>query len=75
MIKDYSGHIIGLIISLIFLISIVAIADISAFFVGKKYGKKSFFNTISPNKTQEGFIGSIIICLFSAWGILFICQL
>jgi len=53
---------------LIFLISIVAIADISAFFVGKKYGKKSFFNTISPNKTQEGFIGSIIICLFSAWG-------
>jgi len=54
--------------ALIFLISIVAIADTSAFFVGKKYGKKPFFNNISPNKTQEGFIGSIIICLFSAWG-------
>ena len=54
--------------ALIYLISIVAISDISAFFVGKKYGKKPFFNVISPNKTKEGFIGSLIICLFSAWG-------
>ena len=54
--------------SLIYLISIVAIGDISAFFIGKKYGKKPFFNTISPNKTKEGFIGSLIICLLSSWG-------
>ena len=54
--------------ALIYLISIVAIGDISAFFVGKKYGKKPFFNIISPNKTKEGFIGALIICLLSAWG-------
>ena len=54
--------------ALIYLISIVAICDISAFFIGKKYGKKPFFNVISPNKTKEGFIGSLIICLLSAWG-------
>jgi len=54
--------------ALIYLISIVAICDISAFFIGKKYGKKPFFNVISPNKTKEGFIGSLFICLLSAWG-------
>ena len=54
--------------ALIYLISIVAIGDISAFFIGKKYGKKPFFNVISPNKTKEGFIGSLIICVLSAWG-------
>ena len=55
-------------IALIYLISIVAISDISAFFIGRKYGKEPFFNIISPNKTKEGFIGSIIVCLLLAWG-------
>jgi len=47
--------------ALIFLISIVALADISAFFIGKRFGKRKFFSIISPNKTTEGFIGSIFI--------------
>ena len=49
--------------SLLYLISIVAISDISAFFVGRRFGCRSFFSYISPNKTREGFIGSLVICL------------
>jgi len=53
--------------ALIFLISIVALADISAFFIGKRFGKRKFFSIISPNKTTEGFIGSITICLIASF--------
>ena len=55
--------------ALIYLITIVSIGDITAFFVGKKYGKKPFFNSISPNKTLEGFMGSVFVCLLG--GIIF----
>tara|TARA_B100001027_G_C15999333_1_gene211894 strand:+ start:113 stop:499 length:387 start_codon:yes stop_codon:yes gene_type:complete len=44
----------------------VSIGDIAAYFVGRKYGKKSFFNNISPNKTLEGFLGSLFVCLFAS---------
>ena len=37
--------------ALIYLITIVSIGDIAAYFVGRKYGKLPFFNNISPNKT------------------------
>ena len=49
-------------IALLYLISLVALSDISAFFVGKRIGKKPFFKIISPNKTIEGFFGSLVIC-------------
>ncbi len=49
--------------ALIYLITIVSIGDIAAYFVGRKYGKKPFFNNISPNKTLEGFLGSLFVCL------------
>ena len=49
-------------VALLYLISLVALSDISAFFVGKKFGKRSFFKIISPNKTIEGFLGSLIVC-------------
>tara|TARA_B100001996_G_scaffold364896_1_gene334297 strand:- start:6112 stop:6948 length:837 start_codon:yes stop_codon:yes gene_type:complete len=47
---------------LLFLISLVAVSDIAAYFSGKLFGNNPFFNIISPGKTREGFIGSIIIC-------------
>lgn len=50
--------------TLLFLISLVSIADISAFFIGKHLGRKPFFNIISPNKTAEGFLGSVLIGSF-----------
>jgi len=34
--------------------------DIFAYFVGKVFGNKRFFEFISPNKTLEGFVGGLI---------------
>ena len=48
--------------SLLFLITLVALSDTSAYFIGKSFGKRSFFNQISPNKTLEGFLGSLFVC-------------
>jgi phosphatidate cytidylyltransferase len=49
---------------------IVWISDISAYFFGRKYGKKRLAPLISPGKTVEGFVGAflctfILFCLFS----------
>ena len=47
---------------LIMLFGIVLIAkctDIGAYFVGKEFGSKKIFPTISPNKTLEGLIGGL----------------
>ena len=52
--------------ALIYLITIVSIGDIAAYFVGRKYGKNPFFNNISPNKTLEGFMGSLFFCLLAS---------
>ncbi|MBL0708639.1 MAG: phosphatidate cytidylyltransferase [Sulfurimonas sp.] len=48
------------IISLLWLLVVVALTDIGAFVVGKSIGKTQFCKT-SPNKTMEGVIGGIII--------------
>ena len=53
-------------VALLYLISLVALSDISAFFVGKKFGKSSFFKIISPNKTISGAIGSLFFSLVFA---------
>ena len=47
----------------LFLISIVSLTDISGYFVGRTIGKNSLCPSISPKKTVEGFIGSLIIPL------------
>ena len=47
---------------LLFVIFITWINDISAFVIGKKIGKRKLSN-ISPNKTIEGFLGSLIISI------------
>tara|TARA_B110000967_G_C18830147_1_gene533628 strand:- start:1061 stop:1552 length:492 start_codon:yes stop_codon:yes gene_type:complete len=47
----------------LFLISIVSLTDMSGYFVGKTIGKNSLCPSISPKKTVEGFIGSLIIPL------------
>ena len=47
----------------LFLISIVSLTDISGYLVGKTIGKNSLCPSISPKKTVEGFIGSLIIPL------------
>jgi phosphatidate cytidylyltransferase len=40
-------------------IFIVALSDITAFFVGIRFGKHKLCKNVSPNKTWEGFLGAI----------------
>jgi len=48
------------VLSLLWLLAVVALTDIGAYAVGKSIGKTSFSPT-SPNKTLEGVFGGIII--------------
>lgn len=47
---------------IIILVTMIMLADTFAYFVGKKFGKNKI-TVISPNKTYEGLIGSIILTL------------
>ena len=46
---------------LAYLLTLTWISDTSAFIIGKLFGKIKLSN-ISPNKTIEGLIGSLVIC-------------
>jgi phosphatidate cytidylyltransferase len=52
------------IISLLWLLVIVAATDIGAYAVGKSIGKTKFSET-SPNKTLEGVIGGVFVATLS----------
>ncbi len=39
--------------------------DISAFYIGRKFGKHPLFLSVSPKKTIEGAIGGMIFCTLS----------
>lgn len=51
----------------IFISMIVSVwmCDISAFFIGRKYGKHKVFPSVSPNKSWEGTISGFIFASFS----------
>ncbi len=55
IIGNYSGAFI------LMIIFSVSIADSSAYFVGKKYGKIKLLPYISPGKTREGLLAAIVI--------------
>jgi phosphatidate cytidylyltransferase len=44
---------------LLFLVSVVAAADIGAYFVGRSWGHHKLARKVSPGKTWEGFYGGI----------------
>ena len=58
MYKEYD------IISLIWLLVVVAMTDVGAYTVGKSIGKTRFCET-SPNKTMEGVVGGIAVATLS----------
>ncbi|MBT5935798.1 phosphatidate cytidylyltransferase [Sulfurimonas sp.] len=48
------------ILSLLWLLAVVALSDIGAYVVGKSIGKTKFCET-SPNKTMEGVVGGVAV--------------
>lgn len=55
-----------------YLISLVAFADIAAYFSGKRFGKHKLAPSLSPGKTREGAMGALVVTLlWSCIGALF----
>lgn len=52
------------VMSLLWLLMVVAMADVGAYAVGKSIGKTPFCET-SPNKTMEGVVGGIVVATLS----------
>jgi len=52
------------VLSLLWLLIVVAMADVGAYTVGKNIGKTPFCET-SPNKTMEGVVGGIVVATLS----------
>ncbi len=52
------------------LMSLVWVADIAAYFTGRKFGKHKLAPSISPGKTWEGVAGAMLgvsVCVMLAW--------
>jgi phosphatidate cytidylyltransferase len=45
---------------LLFVMTVVMVADISAYFTGKRFGKNKLAPAISPGKTWEGVFGAMV---------------
>jgi phosphatidate cytidylyltransferase len=52
------------VVSLLWLLVVVAMTDVGAYAVGKSIGKTPFCET-SPNKTMEGVVGGIVVATIS----------
>ena len=46
---------------------LIWVNDSFAFLVGKNFGKKKLFVSVSPKKTQEGFLGGLVFALITAY--------
>ena len=53
--REPSGH-----VAVWFLFFIVGVTDAAAYFAGRRWGKRPFFQHISPSKTVEGVWGGIL---------------
>ncbi|WP_343330392.1 phosphatidate cytidylyltransferase [Polaribacter staleyi] len=52
---------------IIAILVMIWVNDSFAFLVGKNFGKRKLFVSVSPKKTQEGFLGGLVFSLISAF--------
>ncbi len=52
--------------TLMFLLALVWVADIAAYFVGKRFGKNKLAPLLSPGKSREGVLGALLASLVMA---------
>ncbi len=55
---------------LLFVMTVVMVADISAYFAGKRFGKRKLASEISPGKTWEGVFGAmagVTVYVLAVW--------
>ncbi|WP_299668061.1 phosphatidate cytidylyltransferase [uncultured Polaribacter sp.] len=52
---------------MISILVLIWVNDSFAFLVGKNFGRRKLFVSVSPKKTQEGFLGGLIFALLAAY--------
>ena len=50
-------------VKLIFVLAAVAVSDTAAYFVGTRFGHHKLWPRVSPNKSSEGAVGSLVACV------------
>lgn len=50
-------------VKLAFVLTAVAVSDTAAYFVGTRFGHHKLWPRVSPNKSSEGAIGSLVACV------------
>ena len=48
---------------LVYILAAVAISDTCAYFVGTRFGRHKLWPSVSPNKSSEGAVGSLVGCV------------
>ena len=56
------------------LIIFIWVNDSFAFFVGKNLGKRKLFESVSPKKTIDGFLGGVFFTLITAFLVSYFCD-
>lgn len=60
---------------LLFLLCLIWVADIGAYFVGRRFGRRRLADRVSPGKTWEGVIGGAVAVALLAWAVSFFANL
>lgn len=55
----------------LFVVAVVAAADVGAYFVGKQFGRHKLAPEVSPGKSWEGFFGGMVACGLLATAVAF----
>ncbi len=60
---------------LLAVMALVWVADIGAYFSGRRFGRRKLAPAISPGKTWEGVAGGVVAVLVYAWAVLYFTPL